>query len=117
MARDVAVGNLLYKRNVGFLKVYKITQITENGFCGPITESGTIMVEGILTSCYVNVSDFRLFGKRVVSAQTLGQMAFKPYAWYKKIAKENGEKMGEFDTPYHPYVAFLQKAFNPLVDY
>jgi hypothetical protein len=46
-------------------------------------------------------------------------MAFKPYAWYKKIAKpkENGEKMGEFDTPYHPYVAFLQKAFSPLVEY
>ena len=116
MARDVEVGDLLYKRTAGFLKVQKITQVTEKGLCSPITEAGNIMVDGILASCYANISDICVFGRSFISAQTLGRIAMAPFATYRKISKDKGGKIVESDK-YHPYVGFLVKALRPFIKY
>ena len=116
MAKHVEQGDLLFKKNVGFLKVSKISQAVETGFCCPITESGNIMVNGILTSCYANLSDICIFGKTLISAQTAGRIATAPFMAYRKISKENGKAM-ESDTHYHPYIMFLRKTFRPLISY
>ena len=116
MAKDVEEGDLLFKKNVGFMKVSKISQVVETGFCCPITESGNIMVNGILTSCYANLSDICIFGKTLISAQTVGRIVSAPFMAYRKISKDDGKAMVS-DTHYHPYIMFLRKAFRPLISY
>ena len=116
MAQYVEEGDLLFKKNVGFLKVLKISEVVETGFCCPITESGNIMVNGILTSCYANLSDICIFGKTLISAQTVGRIVSAPFMAYRKISKDNGKAMVS-DTHYHPYVMFLRTVFRPLISY
>ena len=116
MARDVEEGDLLFKKNKGLMKVGKISKVTEKGFCCPITEAGTIMVNGILTSCYANLSDIRIFEKMFISAQTVGKIGFAPFTAYRKISKDKEGTIIESDE-FHPYVAFLFKIFSGLIKY
>ena len=95
MAKHVEIGNLLYKKNVGFLKVLKISQVIEVGFCCPITDSGNIMVNGILTSCFAHLSDISIFGKTFISAQTIGRVGFLPFMAYRKMLKDDGKAMND----------------------
>jgi len=98
------------------MKVGKISKVTEKGFCCPITEAGTIMVNGILTSCYANLSDIRIFEKMFISAQTVGKIGFAPFTAYRKISKDKEGTIIESDE-FHPYVAFLFKIFSGLIKY
>ena len=117
MAKHVEVGNLLYKKNVGFLKVSKISQVIEVGFCCPITDSGNIMVNGILTSCFAHLSDISIFGKTFISAQTIGRVGFLPFMAYRKMLKDGGKAITNYDEQSHPYLIFILKAFAFLLQY
>ena len=116
MAKNVKPGDLLYKADVGYLKVRTVRLVTEKGLCGPITGSGTILVDGILASCYANLTDMCVFGKVIISAQLQGKTGFAPLLLYRKFTKDKTEKLVEFEG-LHPYVASLIKMFRPLVKY
>ena len=118
LAKNVKKGDLLYKRNVGFVQIKKISQETEIGFCCPITECGNIFVNGILTSCYANLAEISVFGRSLISAQTVGWLASIPVIVYRKIKKDKERKgMTASDQSYHPYIAFLAKVFKPFTVY
>ena len=118
LAKNVKIGDSLYKRNLGYVQVQNISQVTEIGFCCPMTECGNILVNGILTSCYANLADITVFGKSLISAQTIGWLAIVPVIVYRKIMKDKGrKKVTESDSSYHPYIAFLKEAFKPFIAY
>jgi len=50
-AREVAVGTELATAG-GFAAVTKVAQVAADGFYAPLTASGTLVVDGLATSCY-----------------------------------------------------------------
>ena len=67
--------NILLKSNQSsfFSKVTRINLIIENGLTAPLTESGTIIVNGIHASCYA-----------VCDSHSHAHIAMKPLVyWYK----------------------------------
>lgn len=118
MARDVNIGDVLYKKNVGFVKVKSIGQAVENGFCAPITASGTIFVDGVLASCYAYLSDISLPGGVSLSAQVQGKICFLPLMIYRGLSRSGGEKKEKLDFEgLHPYVTSAFRLFGPLIKY
>ena len=116
MARDVCVGDVLYKRNVGYVKVKKISQTMEKGFCAPITATGTIMVGGVLASCYANLSDISLLGGVSLSAQVQGKIGFLPLQAYRRFSRSDDKKgtLSDFEG-LHPYVKSAIRLFGPFI--
>ncbi|XP_059168947.1 uncharacterized protein LOC131950780 [Physella acuta] len=57
-ARDVKVGDFVLVSSGKFLKISRVTKIThvyEEGLYAPFTKTGTVVVDGVLTSCYIDV--------------------------------------------------------------
>lgn len=62
-AESVAVGEVIFVTDdeglqLKEMKVEKIFYVVESGFFAPFTLSGTIVVDGVLASCYAQVKDF-----------------------------------------------------------
>ncbi len=55
-ARDVVVGDVLLDHQGSPCEVIQVGRKVLNGFCAPITTAGTIVVDGILASCYAEVA-------------------------------------------------------------
>lgn len=61
LAESVRIGHYmlvtssLNHSSLKFSKVVKIDQVTRNGVFAPLTEDGTIIVDGVLASCYANI--------------------------------------------------------------
>ena len=54
-ASDIKLGNLLYTSNervARYKAVTRISMVTETGVYTPLTKEGTLLVNGILVSCY-----------------------------------------------------------------
>ena len=81
----------------------KIGVKVERGFIAPLTESGTLIINGMHVSCYAFPS------------HSLVHFVMKPIAfWYKmknyfgyEEAKSKLEAKLISDTPIHPYARFL----------
>ena len=118
MARDVCVGDVLYKRKVGYVKVKKISQTMKKGFCAPITAAGTIMVSGILASCYAYLSDISLLGRVSLSAQVQGKIGFLPLQVYRRFSRSDDKegKLSDFEG-LHPYVKSTFRLFGSFIEH
>jgi hypothetical protein len=87
-ARSIVVGDELQGYFDGEMKsvvVEQITSISKNGLYNPITSSGTIVVDGLVTSTYtaVNLSDgsnyITIGGYKVMSMHDFMHMAMIPF--------------------------------------
>merc|ERR1712142_301458 len=96
-ARDVVVGDLLVYVNRGeTARVTKVTTHVENGYYNPLTEEGTIVVDGVLTSCYGSYPHW------------LAHLAMTPARWFPNVflaANPDGTL---------PYINMIKKIGNLL---
>ena len=76
------------------IKIENIDNIRKQGVYAPLTESGTIVVDDILASCYASFLN-----------HSVAHLAFGPLRMYKKITgtATNLPKEG-----IHPYASFLE---------
>jgi hypothetical protein len=93
-----------------FSKVYKISVHIENGFIAPLTESGTIIVNGIHASCYT------------INSHYLAHLTMKPLIYWHKFNKMigfNDVESNEIHNSRHLYLSFLKftglKSFADLL--
>lgn len=57
-AKDVKVGDVLHVRSgecLNMSRVTKIAHVYEEGLYAPFTKTGTVVVDGVLASCYIDV--------------------------------------------------------------
>ncbi|RWS09179.1 sonic hedgehog protein A-like protein [Dinothrombium tinctorium] len=77
-ARDVRVGQYLYKivdrKTVKLEKIVNINSTVELGAYAPLTGEGTILVNGVLASCYAVIDD-----------QKLAHLSFLPYRMWNNL--------------------------------
>ena len=74
MAKQVQVGDYIYKSNGQAVKVNQITSVQKKGVYCPLTESGSLIVNDFIVSCFANVKhelaqDF--FGRPLVMGTKL----------------------------------------------
>jgi hypothetical protein len=105
---QVSNGTLL-----SFSKVTSINQLVENGFIAPLTESGSLIVNGIHASCFAGVSSHslaKLFTKPLVYFYNLKK-------YFQKLEKPNYLELPQQENFIHPYIAFLKSSgIKNLVD-
>lgn len=103
-ARDLKVGDFVYVRNGAALekftagRVVSVKRSTRKGAYAPLTETGNIVVDNILCSCYAVISD-----------QRLAHWSFSPLRWaewlFPGIAAHNSQGM-------HWYAQFLHNIYT-----
>lgn len=57
MASDLATGDCLIDINRNFVKINAIDQLEKQGIFAPVTREGTVVVNGIVCSCFANQGD------------------------------------------------------------
>ena len=95
---------IVFTKNVSsyFSKVVKISVKVERGFIAPLTESGTLIINGIHVSCYA------------FSSHSLAHFVMKPIAYWYSLKKYLGyeeveSKLEEkrVSGSLHPFARFL----------
>ena len=106
-AKDLNHSDLIVISQNGMInyeEVVKIEQVEEMGIYAPLTESGTIIVDNILASCYAHVDNHEL-----------AHFAFKLYFFMRNIYEIVFNRLNNesYQTGLHWYADFLIK-FSPF---
>lgn len=95
--KDLQVGDYLIRNDKSFQKISKIEQVVKLGRYAPLSQNGTLIVNGFLVSCYAEYEN-----------HDVAHLAFKPLIFKNKIASE---KNVEDLHGIHPYAQMLIKSF------
>ncbi len=83
-----------------FSRVVKINFEMKNGYIAPLTESGTLIVNGVKASCYASIN-----------SHELAHFAMQPLIFWHKITNFLGftqKKANAKENTKHIYLAFLK---------
>ena len=114
-ARDVRIGDLLAGIE-GPQEVLDISKINITGFYDPVTEDGTVVVDGFVASSFASFHNRSIFANEKVMAyidhQTLSQVATAPLRFVCKTVLPGLCSNPGFlnEEGLHTYVIFLKKA-------
>lgn len=96
--KDLKVGDCLIKNDKSQQKITKIEEVVKLGRYAPLSENGTLIVNGFFVSCYTETQN-----------HMVAHMAFKPLVLKNKMIKS--EKEGDKIDGIHPYAKMLIKSF------
>ena len=99
-ARTLRVGDLIFRRDNTGEVIASMSIVQKRGVYAPLTDSGTLIVNGFRTSCYGNVPSHDL-----VHTVLLPLRLKERFLW-----RSSGLVDG-----IHPYCVFLMKAFPSMV--
>ena len=80
-AKDIYIGDMVYavyNRNVELVRVMNITKTQMSGAYVPLTDTGTLIVDDVLVSCYTNTDHW------------LAHSVLAPFRWYPSLLFGNG---------------------------
>lgn len=106
MAKDLEVGmNILcYNNEINFSKITEIEYGTDKGWITPLTETGTIVAEGMITSCHTG---YGVHGSKYL--HEISRIFYKPFQWYLTFfPRKKGEKPTE---KFHWYSQGFRRSF------
>ena len=93
-ARDVTIGDTVFVRgDLGALErdaVHNISHVYEKGVYAPVTLSGTILVNDVLTSCYFDVLSHELSNKAMGIARAVYHVSPWMLQWLCSIGQKDG---------------------------
>ena len=85
-AYSLQVGDVLLSNESGPLEVTRLERIKKNGIYAPLTEEGTIVVNGVAASCYISFQKegngyirMKLFGQTWLSQHTFVHVVLSPF--------------------------------------
>jgi len=100
-ANTVSVGDYLWSGGSGLTKVKSIVSKVQTGVYAPLTSTGTILVDGLLASCYAHLA-----------SHDLAHLAFLPFRSFPQLLEE---KIGVLPCLRHGF-EILVELVNPLID-
>ena len=93
-ARDVTIGDTVFVRgDLGALErdaVHNIGHVYEKGVYAPVTLSGTILVNDVLTSCYFDVLSHESSNKAMGIARAVYHVSPWMLQWLSAIGQKDG---------------------------
>ena len=93
-ARDVTIGDTVFVRgDLGALErdaVHNISHVYEKGVYAPVTLSGTILVNDVLTSCYFDVLSHESSNKAMGIARAVYYVSPWMLQWLSSIGQKDG---------------------------
>ena len=93
-ARDVTIGDTVFVRgDLGALErdaVHNISHVYEKGVYAPVTLSGTILVNDVLTSCYFDVLSHESSNKAMGIARAVYHVSPWMLQWLSTIGQKDG---------------------------
>ena len=93
-ARDVTIGDTVFVRgDLGALErdaVQNISHVHEKGVYSPVTLSGTILVNDVLTSCYFDVLSHESSNKAMGIARAVYHVSPWMLQWLSSIGQKDG---------------------------
>lgn len=96
-ARTVAVGTYLRRSPQGLVRVVRVERVQRNGAYGPLTRSGTLLVDGHLVSCYANIK-----------SHSVAHNVFLPLRVYHRVFSLHAKHQPTTLVPgLHPYAKCL----------
>lgn len=111
-AKDIRTGDLLATTE-GPQAVVNVSKITRNGFITPVTEDGTVMVDGIEASSFTTFGEGGLFSSEFVPHhQTLSNFAIAPVRLVCKAVWSGFCTDDAFvdEEHLHRYIGFTKRA-------
>ena len=111
-ARDLALNDEIFVNKNGQIVAEPIKELKRQVMAGgfaPLTESGTILVNNVFTSCYANCQ-----------SHSLSHIAFGPLRWWHRLFSP--EQTNEKSDFFHTYVTGVLKVFgltpfSMIIDY
>ncbi len=100
-AGSLKKGDKLVGENDKVIRVRSVTTETLKGFIAPLTASGTILVEGVVSSNYVDpdYSKFSIPGKSFHPVAHIGTAAMRWFSW----AERHRETIGSYVQQWTPF--------------
>ena len=113
-AHSIKVGDVL-KTKDGLSKVTGIHKISRKGFISPFTLSGTIVVDGIVSSIHTTISGFEgaadgwfyLADHKLIHSHILLHFIYAPHRFICGRLMDCNETLSE--NGYNPYAQYLKK--------